>query len=220
MNFEAKKKPLNWRKIIPVVIVLLIAGYSMGQPYLVKWTGINFPSINGEGENIADNDRNGDDKYKPTFVPQKGNDSAKTGGGNGAISSGSFQLTDLGGDKFRSPAGLIYRRAGHGEHRIDHVMRHAKDDPGRPVHGFFTNSSRDDVLGLIDEGYELVKQNSNRVTTKRDPKKPYRTTYLIDMQRKIGVKGGKNGRRQGNQKLSKLQLVIDNGDQVITAYPK
>lgn len=219
MNFEAKKKPLNWRKIIPVVIVLLVAGYSVGQPYLVKWTGINFPSINGdEGQNVAENDGERDpDEYKPTFVPSKQNDSPNK---NGAVSSGSFQLKDLGGDKFRSPEGLMYRRASHGEHRIDHVMRHAKDDTSRPVHGYFTSSGRDDVLQLIDEAYGLVKSKSKQVTIKKDPKKSYRATYLVDMKRHIGFKGGRSGRDQGNPKLYKLQLVVDNGDQVITAYPK
>lgn len=220
MNFEAKKKSLNWRKIIPVVIVLLVAGYSVGQPYLVKWTGINFPSINSEenGQNVAGNDGQRDpDEYKPTFVPQKGSgqDSNQSSGG-----SGSFQLKDLGGDKFRSPEGLLYRRASHGEHRIDHVMRHAKDDRGRPVHGYFKNSDRDDVLQLVDEAYGLAKKKSKQVTIKTDPRKSYRVTYLVDMKRHIGFKGGKSGGKQGNPKLYKLQLVIDNGDQVITAYPK
>ena len=212
MNFEAKKKRLNWRKIIPVVIVLMIAGYSVGQPYLVKWTGINFPSLN---ENQHANNGNHNHSDGPSFVPNSGEQNTST-----SSSSSGFKLQEIGGDKFRSPAGLVYRRARSGEHRIDHVMRHAKDDPGRPVHGYFADSSRDGVLALVDEAYELAKSNSNRVDVDKDPKKSYRTVYTVDMQRKIGFKGGKSGKRDGNPALKKLKLVIDNGDQVITAYPK
>ena len=212
MNFEAKKKRLNWRKIIPVVIVLMIAGYSVGQPYLVKWTGINFPSLN---ENQHANNGNHNHSDGPSFVPNSGEQNTSTNS-----SSSGFKLQEIGGDKLRSPAGLVYRRARSGEHRIDHVMRHAKDDPGRPVHGYFADSSRDGVLALVDEAYELAKSNSNRVDVDKDPKKSYRTVYTVDMQRKIGFKGGKSGKRDGNPALKKLKLVIDNGDQVITAYPK
>ena len=103
MNFEAKKKPLNWRKIIPVVIVLLIAGYSVGQPYLVKWTGINFPSIN---DNQQANNNGNNHSDGPSFVPNSGEQKTST-----SSSSSGFKLQEIGGDKFRSPAGLVYRRA-------------------------------------------------------------------------------------------------------------
>lgn len=227
MNLEAKPKPINWRKIIPVVIVLLIAGYSFGQPYLSDWTGWNLPSINGSNNDGNQNHSEGGEQENDDYrVVQNFPQQEKSGSDQLSKNQSSqtknqktaFKLKDLGRDKFQSPAGLEYRRSSHGEHRIDHVMRHAKDSPGRHVHGYFKENGRDEILALIDEAYELVKSKSKRV--KKDKvEKHYRAAYTIDMKREIGFKGGKSGKRDGNPALRKLKLIVDNGNQVISAYP-
>ena len=44
------------------------------------------------------------------------------------------------------------------------------------------------------------------------------TAYTISMGRKIGYEGGEKGHRSGNRGLNSVRLVLD-GDRVITAYP-
>ena len=122
------------------------------------------------------------------------------------------------GDKL-SPAGLVYKARSH-EHRTAHVLRHAKDDPGRPVHGVFDDANADDIFRLIDEAYKMIKSNSRQVSKERsDANKSYRASYTIDMKRRIGYRGGRSGNRDGKPASYKMKLIIDNGNQVITAYP-
>ena len=123
-------------------------------------------------------------------------------------------LTDLGNKRFRSTAGLIYRQS-RGEHRIDHVMRHAEDDPGRPVHGVF-DGSREQILAVIDRGYLIALTHGPpdaKIEEQRD-----RTVMTVDLGRKIGYMGGQAGKRKGFPACRHLNLVVE-GDEVVTAYP-
>lgn len=118
-----------------------------------------------------------------------------------------------------SPQGLTYYVGDRGENRIEHVMRHSKDIPNRPIHGVFTGGETE-ILKTIDEAYGLIKSNSSRVLVeKRAANIETRMEYEIDMQRKIGFKGGKSGARDGNPDLRILKLILDKGTRVITAYP-
>ncbi len=103
---------------------------------------------------------------------------------------------------------------GGGEHRVDHVMRHAKDDPSRPSHGVF-DGDKESILRLIDEAYEMVKGNSKYVKTVPSQG---RTEYTISMGRVIGYEGGQKGKRNNHKPLKSIRLILD-GEQVITAYP-
>jgi hypothetical protein len=124
------------------------------------------------------------------------------------------QLTDLGRGRFRSTAGLIYEDAG-SEHRIDHVLRHAVDDPSRPVHGVFSGE-REQILAVIDEGWQLAQ--SGRPPKVETEEQGDRTVYIIDLGRKIGFMGGQAGKRRNFPACRHLQLVLE-GNGVITAYP-
>jgi hypothetical protein len=124
-------------------------------------------------------------------------------------------LESAGGKNLKSPAGLIYT-AGRSEHRADHVLRHAADIPNRQgIHGVF-NADGEDVFRLLDEAYELIKTQSDRVKSK--PSDDGKTEYVIDMQREIGFKGGEEGQKQNHPKLYKIKLVLAE-DRVITAFP-
>lgn len=124
------------------------------------------------------------------------------------------QLTDLGGKRFRSTAGLIYVQE-RSEHRIDHVLRHGEDDPSRPVHGVFTGD-RETILAVIDEAWQLAQKG-------RPPKVEVeeqgdRLVYIVDLGRKIGFMGGQAGKRKRFPPCKHLQLVVE-GNEVVTAYP-
>ena len=119
-----------------------------------------------------------------------------------------------GGKSLKSPAGLLYLDGK--EHRAAHVLRHADDIPNRTnPHGVF-HADGDDVFRLIDEAYELVKQNSKRV--KSSPPENGKSVHVIKMNREIGYLGGQPGRRKNHPKLYRIKLVIAE-DRIITAYP-
>lgn len=117
--------------------------------------------------------------------------------------------------RFLSPAGLIYARGPQGEHRVDHVLRHAEDSPGRPDHGVFIGS-REEILQLLDEAYLLIQQNSKRVSKQTEGD---RTEYTIRFDRPIGYQGGRNGKRNNFPKVNRLRLVLEDEKSVVTAYP-
>ena len=212
-EFKAKPKKLNWRKMIWVVILAGVVGYSYGQPYLEKWTGWDLPTISDRG-NASNSDRGQNDRGLDWNVQPNGNKKH-----SGGTASNSSYLTDMGKkDRKESPAGLVYGVGGGGEHRVDHVMRHAVDMPSRPVHSVF-EGSQEEILKMLDEAYELIKSNSDRVRTKRDKERNFRASHVVDMKRKIGYLGGKRGKRDGYPARSKLNLVLDNDKFVITAYP-
>jgi hypothetical protein len=127
------------------------------------------------------------------------------------VSSSTNVLTKV-GRAYHSKAGLIY---GPGkEHRRDHVLRHARDDLSKPAHGVFDDEAS--VFALVDEAYEKVKKNSRDVksTKERD-----RMAHVVKMGRRIGFKGGRTGKQRGNGPLTKIKIILVEGNKVITAYP-
>ena len=197
MNKPEEPKPISWRKFIWVGLILLIAGYSYGHPTLEKWTGLDLPSLNGDGE-------------ARRVKPEKGSNSAVE-----TTESESFLLTETGRNKYTSPAGLIYTMGPNGEHRVEHIMRHAKDEPSRQVHGVF-DGDKNTILKILDDGYELIKSNSKRVESSREGN---RMEYTIDMQREIGYEGGQKGKRNNFPPLKRLKLILQDKNYVVTAYP-
>ena len=101
-----------------------------------------------------------------------------------------------------------------GEHRVDHVLRHGRDMPERPVHSVF-EGGRNDILAVIDEAYSLVKSNSPRA---RSSNSRGNDEHTVRMQRKVGYEGGQKGKRKGYPALENVKLILD-GNRVITAYP-
>lgn len=232
MNFAASKpKKLDWKKIGFIALILAVVGY---QYYQSNFAG---PAV--ADQNQAD-EKSSDEKYKVDF---KGGDSKKSGGydvkfdpikpssgkstGNsnrkstgGLVGKANERskpfLTSSGGKNYESPEGLVYGMGGGGEHRTDHVLRHAEDQPNRPSHGVF-NAKGDDVFRLLDEAYTHVKSKSKQL--KKAEESRGNMAYVIDMKRKIGFKGGQSGKRSGNPPLYKVKLIIAGKNRVITAYP-
>ena len=214
---------LTKRKVICVTLVLLVAGYIYAQPTLEKWTGLDLPSIGQETsghEGVATEERKKPKRASegsPSRSERRDTVAKKEDQGEPArMDAGpKFELKDLGGGRFRSPEGLVYTRS-RNEHRIDHVMRHAKDMPNRNQrHGVFTANDRDDVLFVIDQAYRLIKDGASGVTKEVDDD---RNVFVVDMGRKIGYVGGRTGKRSNYPPCHHIKLVLAE-NRVITAYP-
>ena len=125
------------------------------------------------------------------------------------------RLQRLAGDRYRTPAGLIFGPS-RGEHRLEHVMRHARDDPGRSgPHGVFDLQTQDEIAGLIDEAYAIAQNEPRRAVIRRDDE---RTIYTVQMNRRVGYVGGSAGRAANHPPCRRMTLVLEGLD-VITAYP-
>ena len=127
------------------------------------------------------------------------------------------QLTLVRGtrDEFRSSAGLMYVRGSEDGHRLKHVLKHAKDNLNKPIHGVF-DGSRDEILAWIDQAY-LKGLKGGKGT--RVEEQGGRTVFTVDLGEKIGFVGGQVGKRKGNPSCRFLKLVVQNGADVVTAYP-
>ena len=223
MNVSAKHKSnIPWRRIIPIVLVGLVLGYSYSRPTLERWFNISLPAINernggrfNQNQNrSSDNNNDSGGDYNASLPKDF---SVKSGSSkSGSSKSSKYKLEKVGSDRYETPAGLLYGMGARGEHRIEHVMRHAQDQPGRPSHGVFIgDGDQDTVLKLIDEAYELVKAKS--------PRAKYESSrgndkYDVDMQRKVGFDGGQKGKRNNHASLDKIRMILDN-NRVITAFP-
>lgn len=211
MNVQSKSAKLDWKKFAVIAVVLAIAGYQ----WYVK-NKDQQPALAG-GNNV---ENRSSDEYKVNFPGGNSKSSASNdkfaASKSGTSSNKSSDPYLSGGRTKTSPEGLRYTMGKGGEHRTDHVLRHAKDMPSRPTHSVF-NVQGDDVFRLVDEAYALIKSNSSRV--KKEPTDDRGLTpYVVDMKREVGYKGGKSGKRKNYPKLYKVKLILGD-DRVITAYP-
>ena len=226
---------IDWKKILIVGVILLIAGY--------KWyseNGVQLGKNKGDANGTATSEieEADDDRYEARLPDEfdadkkkpdrqldfdAGNDNSipinsRNDGESQTEKSGDKEadkfLVSIGRNQLQSPAGLIYGGGPRGETRLEHVMRHAEDIPDRDSHGVF-NGDQVTILKLIDEAYEMVKSKSKYV---KSASSEGNTAYTISMGRTIGYDGGQKGQRNGHRELKILQLVLD-GKRVITAYP-
>ena len=197
------------KRVICVALVLGAALYVFAQPTLEKWTGLDLPDLIDREEPAAQGGPNADAKpgggFKVDLDALKKKDES-TG----------FQLKETSRETFESPEGLVYAMGPRGEHRIDHVLRHAKNDSSRPVHGVFDAQSQAELLALLDEAYKMVKAKDRNVKSNKDERGT--TEHVVDMPSRVGYVGGSNGDRQNNPATKRLELILK-GNRVITAYP-
>jgi len=125
------------------------------------------------------------------------------------------ELREIRNIVFESTAGLRYVPGSADGHRLKHVMKHAKDDLSKPKHGVF-EGDQGQILAVIDEAYEKTKKGGKDV---RNSKEGARTVYIVNLGRKIGYVGGSSGERSGNPDCRYVQLVLEDENVVITAYP-
>ena len=124
-------------------------------------------------------------------------------------------LKEIEDNVFESTAGLLYVPGGAEGHRLKHVMQHAKDNPSKPVHGVF-DGDRDEILAVIDEAFMKAKKGGSDV---RSEKQNGRRVYTVNLRRRIGQVGGSEGERQGHPDCRFVRIVLENENEVISAYP-
>lgn len=221
MNVSAKeRKPVNYRQMIVIGLVIVAAAYHFGRPSLQKWfPNVNFPAITEADQQQAQRDKesnNDSDDSKSKYDAKLPNGvAAKSKSGQSRTGSDARSyLKDTGGNRYLSPAGLLYTPS-RAEHRIEHVLKHRKDDTSKPAHGIFIGSEVE-VFETIDEAYQEVKANSKRVDSQKDRGKD---TYTVAMNRKVGYDGGAKGKRNGGRDLTRIKMVLVDGNRVITAFP-
>lgn len=131
--------------------------------------------------------------------------------------SGTFELKQIGKTTWISPAGLKYAgKDPEGRTRVEHVLRHAANEPRRVgSHGVF-DGGNDKALATVDEAWKLAKQK------KIKPKNEGRTSaFTIPMGRRVGYLGGQSGAKRGKPALRKVFIVVrTDTSEVITAFPK
>jgi hypothetical protein len=233
------------QKIIAAIVLLLIVGYVVGRPTFERWLGQPLPSFGFDG-NEQTAERTNKIPDQPATTPGSGHSrlppdrdagrsGEQAGGGSrevpgrssqeaarGAPDSGRSGQPDseffqpAGGRRLRSPAGLVYGTGPGGEHRCDHVLEHGVDDPSRPVHGVF-DGTRNEIFALIDEAW-LLAQKGGRGVQKTDGDDG-RVAYTVRFDRPIGHEGGQRGRERGFPKLNRIKLIVEDEDELITAYP-
>jgi hypothetical protein len=125
------------------------------------------------------------------------------------------KLKEIDDNVFESTAGLLYVPGGAEGHRLKHVMQHAKDNPSKPVHGVF-DGDRDEILAVIDEAFMKTKKGGSEV---RSEKQNGRRVYTVNLRRRIGQVGGSEGERQGHPDCRFVRIVLENENEVISAYP-
>ncbi len=138
-------------------------------------------------------------------------DSAGTSGANIA-----GRLKYLGNETWESQSGLRYGPDAQYGNRVVHVLRHAEDQPLRAgEHGVF-DAGRNGVVGVVDEAWSIAQKGGSNVSVNTVGNK---AVYTVDMGRRIGWVGGQGGAALGNPAVNNVQLVIRNGNQVITGFP-
>ena len=218
MNVRAKGRKPNYRQMIVFGLMAVAVVYHFSRPTLEKWFGASLPSIVQNDDRGSDSDRGDDRDYNaklPDADSNSGGGSSQSQNDSG-LSPGQAArnwLQDIGRNKYKSPAGLIY---GSGrEHRIDHVLLHCKDNPSKPTHGVFVGDAVE-VMKMVDEAYEMAKSGGGKVDTNKEG--GGKVTHTCSMGRVVGHTGGKKAKRQGRKELRRIKLVLA-GENVITAFP-
>lgn len=217
-------KPPRTKSIASTILLIVLAvAYLALKPKLEAWLGTPLPPIAGNAQpkqvepqgpasSEPNRQRDATPKSVPTDAPTQADTSTAKPNSNRKENAKLGVLTADGRD-FRSTAGLIYSPGSREGHRRKHVLKHAKDDQSKPVHGVFDDEAT--VFALVDEAYQKVKSRSDDVRTEQDGR---RTSHVVKMRRRIGFKGGRNGKRAGNPPLDRIKLVLE-GNEVITAFP-
>ena len=141
----------------------------------------------------------------------------KDGRGGTPATDGRFELVEVGPGTWVSPAGLRYTgRDAKGLTRREHVLRHAKDQPGRAgSHGVF-DADGDAVFAVVDEAWGKIEARAIRPRVEGNSQ-----TYLVPMGRRVGYLGGQAGARRGKPELKSVFIVLRRGTkEVITAFPR
>lgn len=190
-----------------MILVVLVVAYVVMRPKLEGWLGVELPSLTGEAGQVAQQPAHQarDTDRQTEHVRRAEPSSGELG-----------KLRETDGRVFVSTAGLKYRPGSQEGHRIDHVLRHGQDDTSRPVHGVF-DGNRDGILAVIDEAYLITQERGP--PDARSERQDDRTVWTVDLGRRIGYVGGQSGQRNNHPAAHHLKLILENGSNVVSAYP-
>ena len=210
MNLQSRngKPKIPWMKFALIAVVLIVVVVFSGRAGIEQLLDLKPGTLGGSTSSQAD-DSDDSPKFDVDTAWKKSDDQSDNKSGDS-----DFELV-RDGQVMRSPEGLTYYLGGR-ESRIDHVLHHAKDDRSKPVHGVFTVDAKD-IFPMIDEAYKLVKAKSRKVLKTKPESGTDKIAYDVEMDRKIGYKGGRTGSK--DKHLTVLRLVLDKGIRVITAFP-
>jgi len=124
-------------------------------------------------------------------------------------------LFPIGTGSWRTRGGLILRgRDPEGLTRLDHVMKHTVNIPGREKHGVFI-LGKGHVIDLMDRTWKKIHHDKPA-----GKERGGRTAYTIDTGKVIGYLGGRAGQDNEPRRLKSVRLVIRTGTtEVITFFP-
>ncbi len=210
---ENNTSNIPWAKVAIIVAAFVLLAMFSGRAGIEEILGLKAGTLGGPV--VEENDQ----QSASSNPVVNGNANEKSHRSNsGREPEEPFEFKES-GYVMESPEGLTYYVGDRGENRMEHVMRHAKDQPNRNVHSVFTGGETD-IFQTIDEAYALIKSNSSQVLVENKVRDfDTRMEYEVDMKRKIGFKGGQSGQRDGKPALHTLKLILDKGNAVITAYP-
>ena len=202
-----KTSPLGTKSIGSIAVFVLLGFYAFAQPHLNDRFGWQLPGLNQQAEQDAtavpigqtqppDQTRTRSDSGSSDAPDQDGRNS------NADLHYG--VLREIGPNEFLSPEGLRYVPGSAEGHRLEHLRRHTEDMPSRPgKHGVF-DGGMEGALVTIDDAYGRAKKNQRSTKqTDRD-----RTIYTIDMERRVGYVGGREGKRQNHPIARRVKLVL------------
>jgi hypothetical protein len=198
-----RRIPPKWALAILSAVLL----YWLGQPILNRSFGLSLPTIAnilGEVQRSSETEPSDTTATSTEYAPIDEHASAHR----------NF-LTEVGPDRYRSPAGLVYTRGSEDGHRLKHLAKHLDDQPTRPgSHGVF-DGDLTQVLRTIDEAYQRAR-NGDRNARMRNEEES--TIYEATFEKAIGYVGGRDGKRKGNPPTKRIRIVVI-GQNVITAFP-
>ena len=234
MNAAGSQRKQN-KLILRVIVLLLIVAAAWLRPRFEEWTegGANdqsdaaqqketSDSNNRTNPSSTDGDLSDDGKLADLLVAEQLTTTypAETRSEHPPKSSIPAEarpgkLTLVGKNVFRSTEGLMYLPGSRDGHRLKHILKHAKDDPSKPVHGVF-DGDRDQILEWIDVAWKKAQKGGQGVTKRNEGG---RAAWTVKMDDPIGYVGGQTGKRKGYPNCRFLRLVLEEKNTVVTAYP-
>lgn len=197
-----------------LVIAILIGGYTVFRPAINQATGWNLPAISQDETKVADRLSPSESEPAPPPTAEEADRRTEDSSPRSDPSLKYGLLQEIGPDRYLSPAGLLYTPGSAEGHRLEHLKRHTADQPGRPgKHGVF-DGGIEGALTTIEKAYEKAKVKQ-RTTTQVDGS---RTIYTVDMGKRIGYVGGREGNQKSKPMARRIRLVLE-GNRVITAFP-
>ena len=221
-----------------IAVAVLAALYTFAAPYIEQRTGWDLPSLPVSGADSNDRvaaetepSTSTAQRQKPTTAAAKeAPATAKRSPGPKVVATPTAEasdessvvvedllyerLRDLGNERYLSTAGVLYTRGSAEGHRLEHLRRHTADQPSRPgKHGVF-DGEMPGAIKTIDLAYEKA-QAGQRTSVQKDRD---RTVYTVDMGRRVGYIGGREGNRRRKPMARRVRMVME-GNRLITAYP-